>query len=264
MYVNGGTAVRHSRYCDMDLEKEQARFRRSKPSRLGRGIERFTHPFGKAIASVVPKRLVEQVLKGLDSAVAMPALVKFSHDPADIVAARKAAKRVARTASGISAASGAAAGFGGMVTAGIDIPATIGIALRVIRDTGRAYGYSGEGPREKLFRLQILELSALDEPAERHKRIAALEAAIGPDGELVDAEHEEITPVVDQIVERVSRAVALASFRKRMGMLVPVAGSAIGGIVNSSFQNDVGKAARFAFQERRLRAQGNDATGAPV
>ena len=239
----------------MDFAKEQARFRRSKPSRLGRGIERLTHPFGKAIAGVVPKWLVEAVLKGLDTAVAMPPLVKFTHDPTDLEAARKAAKTVARAASGISGASGAAAGFGGVVTAGLDIPATIAIALRVIRDTGKAYGYPGDGPREKLFRLQVLELAALDETEERDRRIAALEAAIGPDGELIAADHEEITPVIDQAVERVSRAIALTSFRSRAGMIVPVVGSAVGGIVNSSFQSDVGKSARFAFQERRLKAQ---------
>lgn len=238
----------------MDFAKEQARFRRSKPSWLGRGIERLTHPFGKAVAAMVPKAMVEAVLKGLDRAVAMPPLVTFDHDPADLEAAHAAAKSVSRTASGISGASGAAAGLGGVVTAGLDIPATIAIALRVIRDTGKAYGYPGDGPREKLFRLQVLELSALDAPEERQRRIAALEAAIGPDGELIDADHEQITPVVDQAVERVSRAIALASFRSRAGMIVPVVGSAIGGIVNSSFQRDVGKAARFAFQERRLRA----------
>ncbi|MEC7399839.1 MAG: EcsC family protein, partial [Pseudomonadota bacterium] len=128
-----------------------------------------------------------------------------------------------------------------------DIPATIGIALRTIRDTGRAYGYDGEGPAEKLFRLQILELAALDDPEQRTTSIADLEAAIGPDGNLVDAEHEQIVPMVDQAVERISRAIAFASFRSRAGMIVPVVGSVVGGIVNSSFQNDVGKAARFAF-----------------
>ncbi|WP_271077365.1 EcsC family protein [Aurantiacibacter sp. MUD61] len=245
----------------MNFEKQQAQFRNSKPSWLGRGIERLTHPFGKAVASVVPKSLVEGVLKGVDAAVGAPQLVKFDHDPTDIAAAREAAKRVSRAARGISGSTGVAAGFGGVMTMSLDIPATIAIALRTIRDTGRAYGYGGEGPQEKLFRMQILELSALDDPDLRRERIAALEASIGPDGELVAADHEEIVPVVDQIIERVSRAIAFASFRKRAGMIVPVVGSAVGGIVNSSFQGDVGKAARFAFQERRMRArQGSPTT----
>ena len=237
----------------MDIEREQSRFRTAKPSRLGRGIERLTNPFGKAIAGMMPKRAVEAVLKGLDRAVGMPQLVRFTHDPNDLEAARNAAKKVARTARSVSASTGAAAGLGGALSMSADIPATIGIALRTIRDTGRAYGYDGEGPAEKLFRLQILELAALDDPEQRSRSIADLEAAIGPDGTLVDAEHEQIVPMVDQAVERISRAIAFASFRSRAGMIVPVVGSVVGGIVNSSFQNDVGKAARFAFQARRLK-----------
>ena len=241
----------------MDIEREQRRFRTAKPSRLGRGIERLTNPFGKAIAGMIPKRAVEAVLKGLDRAVGMPQLVRFTHDPNDLEAAREAAKKVARTARSVSASTGAAAGLGGALSMSADIPATIGIALRTIRDTGRAYGYDGAGPAEKLFRLQILELAALDDPDQRSRSIANLEAAIGPDGNLVDAEHEQIVPMVDQAVERISRAIAFASFRSRAGMIVPVVGSVVGGIVNSSFQNDVGKAARFAFQARRLKQAGD-------
>lgn len=241
----------------MDIAQEQQRFRKQKPSRLGRGIERLTHPFGKALASVVPNALVEAVLKGLDTAVGAPQLVRFDHDVSDLAAANRAAKKVTRAARSISASTGAAAGLGGAISMGLDIPATIGIALRTIRDTGRAYGFDGEGPAEKLFRLQILELSALDDPDEREARIAALESAIGEGGQLIHADHEHITPVVDQAVERVSRAIAFASFRSRAGMIVPVVGSIVGGLVNSSFQDDVGKAARFAFQARRLKRDGS-------
>ncbi|WP_100259201.1 EcsC family protein [Qipengyuania seohaensis] len=238
----------------MDIQQDQQKFRDSKPSRLGRGIERLTHPFGKALASVVPKSLIEAVLKGLDSAIAAPQLVRFDHDTTDIAAAHRAANKVARAARVISATTGAAAGLGGALSMSADIPATIGIALRTIRDTGRAYGFEGEGAAEKLFRLQVLELAALDDPEEREAHIADLEAGIGDQGQLIHADHEHITPIVDQAVERVSRAIAFASFRSRAGMIVPMIGSVVGGVVNSSFQNDVGKAARFAFQARHLVA----------
>ena len=240
-------------WAGMDIKREQQQFRNSKPSMLGRGIERLTHPFGKAIASVVPKSVIEKVLTGLDKAVAVPALVTFGHDRSDLEACHAAALRVSRAARSVSATTGAAAGFGGAISMGADIPATIAIALRVIRDTGRAYGFDGEGDAEKLFRLQILELSALDDPKMRDQRIAALEAGIDADGDLVNPDHEHITPIVDQMVERVSRAIAFRSFQSRAGMVVPVVGSVVGGIVNSSFQKDVGRAARFAFQARRLR-----------
>ncbi|HCJ82074.1 MAG TPA: hypothetical protein DHV50_11300, partial [Erythrobacter sp.] len=167
--------------------------------------------------------------------------------------------KVSRTARSVSATTGAAAGLGGALSMSADIPATIAIALRAIRDTGRAYGYTGDGPAEKLFRLQILELAAVDEPEARRDRIAALEAALGPAGELVHADHEHIAPIVDQAVERISRAIAFTSFRSRAGMVVPLVGSIVGGLVNSSFQEDVGKAARFAFQARRLKGDASAA-----
>ncbi|MDG5748815.1 EcsC family protein [Qipengyuania sp. XHP0207] len=238
----------------MDIQREQRKFRNSKPSRLGRGIERLTHPLGKTLADLVPKRMVEMLLKGLDRAVDAPQLVRFDHDPRNMDEAHRAARKVTRAARSVSATTGAAAGFGGALSMSADIPATIGIALRVIRDTGRAYGFDGDGPAEKLFRLQILELAALNDPEERTRRIAELEAGIGEDGALIHADHDRITPIVDQVVERISRALAFASVRSRMGMVVPLVGSVVGGVVNSSFQNDVGKAARFAFQTRRLRA----------
>lgn len=254
-----GTCPPRSHSVGMDIIEEQRRFRDSTPSRLGRGLERLTHPFGAAIANVVPKGLVETVLKGLDRAAGAPRLVQFDHDTADLEASRQAARKVSRAARSVSATTGAAAGLGGALSMSADIPATIAIALRAIRDTGRAYGYTGDGPAEKLFRLQILELAAVDEPEARRDRIAALEAALGPAGELVHADHEHIAPIVDQAVERISRAIAFTSFRSRAGMVVPLVGSIVGGLVNSSFQEDVGKAARFAFQARRLKGDASAA-----
>lgn len=240
----------------MDIRKEQIAYRAAKPSRLGRGIERLTNPFGKALASVVPDAAANAVVKAIDSAAGAPALTPMRHDKDDLEAARNAALRVERTAKTINGATGAAAGFGGAISAGLDIPATLAIALRAIRDTGRAYGFDGAGEAEKLFRLQILELAALDDPELREERIAGIDRAIADDGSLRPVTGDAATPMVDAAVERISRAMALATFRRRVGMLVPLAGSAIGLMVNRSFQEDVGKAARFAFQERKLKQSG--------
>ncbi|RDC61079.1 hypothetical protein HME9302_02298 [Alteripontixanthobacter maritimus] len=237
------------------IEAQQQAYRNSKPSFLGRGIERLTNPVGKTLANLVPKSLMEGVLKGIDSAMSVPALLDFDHDKADFAASQKAARKVERYARSINAASGAAAGFAGALTASADIPATIAVALRNIRDTGRAYGYEGDGKREQVFRLQVLELAALDDPEDRKARLDMLENDIADDGSLTPIATQSIEPLVDQIVERVSRAIAFATFRRRAGMLVPLIGSAVGGFVNSQFQQDVSKAARYAFQARRI-AQG--------
>ncbi|MEW4447552.1 EcsC family protein [Qipengyuania sp. JC766] len=245
----------------MDFRKDQQRYRRSKPSMLGRGIERLTNPVGGALASLVPRKLVEGVVKGIDRAVGAPKFVTFAHDPQDMEAARDAARKVERVARSVNAGTGAASGFGGALTMSADVPATIAIAMRNIRDTGRAYGFDGEGPQERLFRLQILELAALNDQDVRQERIAALEAAIADDGSLTALKGKAIEPLVDQAVERISRALAFASVRGRAGMVVPIVGAAVGAFVNNSFQSDVSKAARFAFQARRLKAAGTGSDG---
>jgi hypothetical protein len=239
----------------VDIRQEQTAFRNARPSRLGRGIERLTNPFGKAIASVVPNRVVESLVKALDTAAGAPALANLRHDPSDLDAARLAAGKIERAAKTINGATGAAAGFGGAISATLDLPASIGIALRSIRDIGRAYGFDGTGEAEKLFRLQVLELAALDDPELRADRIAAIERTIADDGSLRIVSGDASTPMVDAAIERISRAMAFVTFRRRLGMVVPIAGSAVGLIVNRSFQEDVAKAARFAFQERWLKTR---------
>ena len=238
----------------MDFEKQQQAYRTSKPSFIGRGFEKITSPVGGAVAGLVPSGLVRGVLQGIDQAIGAPQLVKFDHDLADLAACKNAAEKVAIATRAISGTTGAASGIGGILTMGLDIPATIALALRCIRDSGRAYGFDGQGARERLFRLQVLELASLNDRKQRAERIAALEAGIGPDGTLTEMPPEEIEPIIEQAVERVSRALAIALFRRRVGAVVPLVGSIIGGAVNVSFQGDVGEAARFAFQERRLRA----------
>ena len=238
----------------MDFEKQQQAFRTSKPSLIGRGFEKITNPVGGAVAGLVPNSLVRGVLQGMDRAIGTPQLIKFDHDLTDLKACHDAAERVAIAARAISGTTGAASGIGGILTMGLDIPATIALALRCIRDTGRAYGYDGKGARERLFRLQVLELASLNDRDQKAERIAVLEAGIAADGSLTEISTDDIEPIIEQAVERVSRALAIALFRRRVGAVVPLVGSVIGGAVNVSFQGDVGEAARFAFQERRLRA----------
>lgn len=240
---------------DVDLlKRRQATYRKSKPSFLGRGIDRLTNPFGTALAGMVPKWMFEKVLGGIDRASARAPLAKVDHDTADIAASIDAARGIERTARGLNAASGAGAGLFGALTASADIPATIALALANIRDTGRAYGYAGEGKDERLFRLRVLELAATPDREAREPLLDQLEGSIANGGTLSPFSEKNVDPIVDQVVERVSRAMAFAAFRSRAGMVVPLVGSVVGGFVNSQFQADVSKAARHAFEARRLRA----------
>ncbi len=237
----------------MNIEKEQQAYRTSTPSMLGRGIEMMTTPFSGIISKMIPSKFVEMIVKGIDSATSKPQLVKFTHDPNDLQACQKAAKKIETTAKVMNGATGAASGLGGALTMGADIPATIALSARNIRDTGRAYGFDGKGSEEQLFRLQILEVAALNDPKVRSQRIADLEAAIEPGGNLKPMDPAIAEPLVDQAIERISRALAFAMSRTRVGAVIPLVGSVVGGLVNTSFQGDVSRAARFAFQARRLK-----------
>ncbi|WP_417613430.1 EcsC family protein [Parasphingorhabdus sp.] len=240
----------------MDLIQEQNKFRTASPSLLGRGIEAVTSPVTRMASKMVPPEWIEKLVKAIDSATSKPQLARFKHDQSDMEACQQAAKKIENTAKLLNGATGAVSGFGGAVTMTTDIPATIGLATRNIRDTGRAYGYEGEGPAEQLFRLQILEIAALNDKTVRQQRIADLESQITADGSLVDPDPEITDPLVDQAIERISRALALAIPKKKAGSFIPVLGALVSGAVNTSFQGDVSKAARFAFQARRLRASG--------
>ncbi len=134
-----------------------------------------------------------------------------------------------------------------------DIPAMIALSARNIRDTGRAYGFEGAGPVEQLFRSTIMELAALDAEAPRTARIAALEASIAVDGKLFNHGPAAMAPLIDQAMERLARSLAFSLARAKVGSVIPVPGSLVSGAVNTSLQGDVSKAARFAFQARRLK-----------
>ncbi|MGB7419114.1 MAG: EcsC family protein [Erythrobacter sp.] len=246
------------------LRQQQNAYRKGRPSRFGRGIGQLTNPVGHQLAGMVPKSFTKTILAALDKAAPKEALGTFDHDTSDLSAAIDAAKQIERKARRLNALSGAGAGFAGALTASADIPATIALALANIRDTGRAYGFDGEGKRERLFRLQILEISAMSDRTDRLAQLDKLEADITPDGSLAAVTAEDIEPVIDQVVERVSRALAFAAFRSRAGMIVPLIGSAVGGFVNAQFQTDVSKAARYAFQARRLAKLETGATASSV
>lgn len=238
----------------MDIQSSQRSFRTRQPSRIGRGIDALTKPFSRRIASVLPMDALIKSLKSLDKSWSSRDLITIDHDTSDLQAATDAAKRVEISARTLNAASGAGAGLGSVLTIGADISATLALAMSNISNTGRAYGFDENTLPEQAFRFRILELAICDEPARRHAIIRELEEVIDTDGSLLAEPHNSAEPVVDQLVERIIRAASLGLLQKRAGALVPIVGTIAGAAINNAFQQDVSKAARFAFQERALRA----------
>lgn len=242
-------AVRH----DQDSYREQGQ------SLLGRGVSSLTRPIGEMLHRSVPVARVAQALRQIDDLAARIDFDQGAHDLDDLDQCRHVALSVERWARVANGATGGTAGIGGVLTMVADIPATMAVAMRNIRETGRAYGYEGDGEAEQLFRLRILELAAIDDDATRQDRIGELEAELADDGSLEIAE-EHVDPLIDQAVERIARALAFSFARSRLGAGLPLLGAVVGAAVNASFQGDVSRAARFAFQARRLAAAPGDVT----
>lgn len=121
--------------------QEQEEHSAQKPSSFGHSLVRFTHPVASAIGKLVPKSVIEKAIIKTDE-IAARSRYEREHDQDDLQAAHEAARKIERHARRLNGSTGAAAGLGGAWAASADIPLSSGVAMRNIRDTSSAYGYS--------------------------------------------------------------------------------------------------------------------------
>lgn len=236
----------------MNILQEQSAYRSGEPSALGRGIGRITEPLARKLMNAIPERNLRKVLDKADATADQSFLLDMTHDYSDLDSARTVADSVESMVIKMSTATGAASGWGGLLAMGADIPATLALALHAIRETGRAYGYGGDTESERAFRFRVLELAASDRTDRRQRRIAEIESVIRDDGSLSPEISAKAELVLDHIVERVVRSLVLSVLRKRATVLMPIVSTLTAATINNVFQQEVAKAARFAFQARAI------------
>lgn len=227
-------------------------------TRLGRGAERLTAPAGAALRRLVPPAVLRRALRGADAAagLGMPG-GPAAHDLDDIDACDAAAIAAQKWAVGSNAATGGVAGWFGGLGLTLDIPATLSLAARNVRDTGAAYGFRGDDEAERAFRLMILELAAtrgLEARADALGRVNALSRRLS-DPVTRAAAAQATDWLLDKMVERVARQLGLNLLQRKAAQIVPIAGGVIAAGVNASFQTDVSRAARYAYRQRWLMAR---------
>lgn len=234
---------------------EQRRFEDRRATRMGRGAERLTAPFGGLIARMVPPRLVREALHQADrvAGLTVPSELR-GHDPDDIAACDRAALRVQAWAQGSNAATGGAAGWFGAAGLAVDVPATVTLAARNVRATGAAYGFVSGGEAERVFRLMVLEVATTIASDKRQETVDGLN---GLARELSTPEARVVLEkggrwLTDKIVERIARQLGISLAARKAGQIVPIVGGVVGATVNASFQADVARAARYAYRQRWL------------
>src|SRR5665648_88239 len=171
----------------------------------------------------------------------------------------KLADEVHNWAIGVAVAEGAACGAGGILTAPIDIPAILTIALRTIHKIGLCYGYQCNTKEEKDFVLAIMAESGANTMEEKIAALATLkniemtlirqtwksmaekaaQQQFGKEGAIIG-----IKNLAKQLGINISKRKALAA--------IPAIGALVGASVNGWYIKEVGWSAIRAFQERWL------------
>lgn len=236
------------------LERQRA-FEERKPTRMGRGVERLTAPVGGFVARLVPPEAVLRGLRLADRAAGMTLPREITgHNVADLRACEAAARRVQAWAAGSNAATGGAAGWFGAAGLAADIPTTIALAVRNVRATGAAFGFTGNDEDETAFRLMVLQVAATSAERGRQDTIRDLNRMAAflssPEGRLLLERGGDW--VTEKIVERIVRPLGVSLAGRKAGQVVPVVGGAVAAVVNASFQTDVSRAARYAYRQRWL------------
>ncbi|MFT9850246.1 EcsC family protein [Aneurinibacillus sp. REN35] len=139
---------------------------------------------------------------------------------------------------------GATTGIGGIFTLAVDIPALLGLSLKVLQEIAIAYGYDPKQRDERLFVVKCLQFASSD--------IVGKQAIID---ELFD--YEAGKRGVQTISQLQGWREVVMAYRdnfgwKKLFQLVPVAGIIFGAYLNKSTVEDVAEAGMMLYRKRRI------------
>ncbi|MFE4712362.1 EcsC family protein [Paenibacillus sp. NPDC056722] len=147
---------------------------------------------------------------------------------------------------------GATTGVGGVFTLAVDIPATLGLSLKVIQEIGLCYGYDPTDKAERIFTVKVMQFASSDIVG-KQAILEELNLQEGGSGDILEGTnaalskikgwHEVITVYRDNFGW------------KKLLQMVPVAGIVFGAYTNRKTIEDVGEAARMLYRKRRILAR---------
>ncbi len=155
-----------------------------------------------------------------------------------------AALDLSRSRSNLAALEGAASGIGGIFTIAADIPAMIGISLKVLQEIALCYGYYPADPQERLFILKCLQFAASD--------VVGKKAVLQELSNFEQADTgKEVFSQIQGWREVVTKYRDNFGWRK-MFQAVPVAGILFGSIANKNSLDSIAEAGRMLYRKRRI------------
>jgi hypothetical protein len=265
-----------SSYEKKAQEEVEAYFRSAEDGLLGRISKTFFKPVEVVAERLVPDAIleiagngVEAALKGIhavsDRTVDVEAVLREARRHVEVIdtladlrrqdlrVCDKTSEEVASKHGLIAALEGAGCGAGGMALLAADIPLLFGVAMRVVRQVGAAYGVDPFAPGEGVIALKIFEL-ACGGTRDRYAELLQLDALKDElDGLEPQKRAEKAAVLATMIVSRefVKRVVSMLVSRKLL-QTVPIVGAAVGAGFNYLFVSDVSETARQVHRRRHL------------
>ncbi|WP_036738330.1 EcsC family protein [Paenibacillus zanthoxyli] len=164
----------------------------------------------------------------------------------------EAARRLSKSRSNLATAQGATTGIGGVFTLAADIPAILGLSLKVIQEIGLCYGYNPLEKEERIFAVKVMQLAS-SETIGKRAILEELNLELGRDGGTFGGEGAAVSKI--QGWREVIAAYRDNWSSKKLLQMIPVAGMLFGAYTNREMLKGVSEAARMLYRKRRILAR---------
>lgn len=144
---------------------------------------------------------------------------------------------------------GATTGFGGLFTLAADIPAVLGLSLKIIQEIGLCYGYDPTDKTERIFTVKVMQFASSDIVGKR-AILEELNLQAGGDGDIMAGTNAAISKI--QGWKEFITVYRESWGWKKMMQTIPVAGMFFGAYSNRKALKEVAEAARMLYRKRRI------------
>ncbi|WP_019536131.1 EcsC family protein [Paenibacillus ginsengihumi] len=193
--------------------------------------------------SVLEKLEQNRRATGTHNGVPLSAAADVSFVPLAIM--DRTAAELGDTGTRLATVQGATTGFGGLFTLALDIPAVIGLSLKVIQEMAVCYGYDPKEKNERIFAVKCMQFASSDIVG-KQAILAELSAFGRTDG------HAQVISQLQGWREVIQ--IYRDNFGwKKLFQLIPVAGMLFGAFINRSTLQDVSEAAMMLYRKRRVQ-----------
>ncbi|WP_053375851.1 EcsC family protein [Paenibacillus sp. FJAT-27812] len=231
----------------MLLDKVTPKFIQEKIGQAVDEIGSYIQTGGKYLIS--ERSVIERMQRNAD-----PAAV-FSNEEEDrltiedvaempLLVMNRSAEQLSTSRSTLATLQGATTGIGGIFTLAVDIPAVLGLSLKIIQEIAICYGFDPKIKEERVFAVKVMQFASSD--------------IVGKKAILEELSAYDKTSRSNQMISQLQgwREV-ITVYRdnfgwKKLFQMIPVAGMLFGAIINRGMLNDVSEAATMLYRKRRV------------